>query len=82
MEGELRYEAFGLPGPLHSLEQANSTPRLYLPPTSHNTPPSPTFTSENRNLISRKAEPKGLWFGEHGHIRGQRMRCKGKKQGH
>ena len=67
------------PGATAQSKQPDSIPRLSPPTTSHNSPHSSTFTSENRDLISEKAESRRLWIGEHGHIRGQRMRCKGQK---
>ena len=62
-----------------TVQTEDSVPRLSPLTTFHNSPPSSTFTSENRDLISEKAKQRRLWIGEHGHMRGQRMRCKGQK---
>ena len=67
------------PGATAQSKQPDSIPCLSPPTASHNSPHSSMFTSENKDLISEKAESRRLWIGEHGHIRGQRMRCKGQK---
>ena len=74
--GQILYPLSHLGSPLGPLHSPNNQILFLASPLP---PPPSTFTSENRDLISETAEPRRLWIGEHGHIRGQRMRCKGQK---